>query len=202
MMALISVRDTCGENPFQGSYYGSTNPRVIYNQLAEGDLRQLCSIVQPWYECIQQAFSSCANINNPMMDGPKRMLNVAGTALNYVCVQHIDVINRHKACLLREASASSHGPYPTPVIVQTTHASCMHHFRPDIEEPMCMLDAPLKACVKNVVAAQCGEEIANTLSSLSDSIYAAAGCPARRVAKKSLPATLRKRGGFPFHKRA
>jgi hypothetical protein len=39
---------------------------------------------------MQQAFSYCANVNNPMIAEMKRMLPLAGTALDYVCVQHVD----------------------------------------------------------------------------------------------------------------
>jgi len=199
MMALVSVGETCGESPFKNSEFDSTDSRVVYDQLVASDLRKLCSMIQPWYECMQQAFSSCANVNNPMIAEMKRMLPLAGVALNYVCVQHIDVFNSGKACLLREAS---YGPFPSPVIAEAFMGSCARHIQPANGDPICTQQVSLEACAKNVVTAQCGSTLANALSGLNDVIRSAAGCPARRMVMRSLLRPLKKQRGFPFNKKA
>jgi len=196
MITLVSVGETCGENPFKNSEFDSNNPRVIYDQVVESDLRKLCSIIQPWYECVQQAFSSCANVNNPMIAEMKRMLPLMGTSLDYVCVEHVDVFNSGKACLLREASTGPRGPYPTPVIAQSVVESCARYF-----QPATGCTHQVEVCVKEVVANQCGSTLANTLSGLNDAIRFVAGCPARRAVIRALPAALKKRRGFSIYKR-
>jgi len=192
MMALVSVGETCGENPYRNSEFDSNNPRVIYDQLVASDLRKLCSIIQPWYECMQQAFSSCANVNNPMIAEMKRLLPLVGTSLDYVCVEHVDVFNSGKACLLREASSGPRGPYPIPVIAQSVVESCARYIQPVTGDPICTQQVSLEVCVKEVVANHCGSTLANTLSALNDAIRSAAGCPTRRAVIRALPAALKK----------
>jgi len=194
MMALI-YGETCGESPFQNS----TDSRVIYDQLVASDVRKLCSMIQPWYECMQQALSSCAHVNHSVIAQMKRVLPLVGTALDYVCVQHVDVFNSGKACLLREAS---YGRFPSPVIAESLMESCGQHIQPANGDPICTQQVSLEACAKNVVTAQCGSTLANALGGLKDVIRSAAGCPARRMAMRSLPRPLKIQRGFLLNNKA
>jgi len=200
-IALMQTRGTCGDfhaGIIEGPFVG----REFLQKLVEMDLRELCRLTQTRFECFKDALSPCANINNSMMGHVRQQIHLAEMALNYVCVKEIEVFNRNKACLLRETNTESTRSTPELMLGEALEKSCfpLVDQRPAVtENPLCIPDE-LHSCAKDVVSAQCGDEVAGALSEFADQVFATVGCSTPSA--RSITHAQQQRRGAHLHKTA
>jgi len=122
--------------------------------------------------------SACTGIDHPEINDIKRTINnVTEAALNYICEEKFDVINRHKACLLRyDLNAQVKGEIRVPKLARALYFGCLPLVGQLSQRAPC-LPREAQTCAKNLIAAQCGEEIAGVSDKFADRIRTALGCP-------------------------
>lgn len=195
MMAVMQVQSTCLNVPFFEELKNS-GIEAAYEKVVEIDMQELCGHAQQPLQCVKSSFSSCSGTDNPMIQSLNKQLALAEDVFNFVCVQEIDTINRQKACLLKK-DESQQEPLPVPLLAIALEASCAQLIPPGFEPGSCIPES-LVACVKNVVAQQCGDEIAEVLHNFVNRQSSLLGlCPSNHKRSKTVP--LKKRtSGFPF----
>jgi hypothetical protein len=155
------------------------------SKLAEVEMEELCKPSQEFYSCIMNELEVCNGIDHPIVDLLREPIAISGVLLKAVCDDHVDVINRKKACLLKEGSPEMSRYGPNIQLVHNVTGSCQHLFpRPTHHGPgprrgpyqeFCF-STELRQCVKQIVADQCGDDIADVLNDIAGQVINVLDC--------------------------
>lgn len=159
--------------PFGMAYMGLTDEQIL-EKLVNTDLRETCGPVLTAKECVAELMSSPAcqmsQSDHPRVVELRKTIAAVNVAVNYVCIDNVQVFDEHKQCLLRQGQRQL-------VIMETIGQQCARG--PNRENPNCP-PSGLLDCAENVVSAQCGEEIAGQLRNLGTKVSAELGCEAQK----------------------
>lgn len=156
--------------PVGMAYMGLTEEQVL-EKLVNTDLKETCGPVLTAKECVAELSSSPAcqmsQSDHPRVAELRKTIAAANVAVNYVCVDKVEVFNEHKQCLLRQGQREL-------VITETIEQQCPLGGAGEVN-PNCP-PSELFDCAENVVSEQCGEEIAGQLRVLGTQLMAEYGC--------------------------
>jgi hypothetical protein len=167
------VRRVCVTAEIETFFGGFQGPNG-HEKLIETDLADICQPASQVYSCATELLQECVGITQPMFQAQMSMLPIAGQILDYVCVEHIDVINRYKPCLLRLSTTP--GRPQTPQIFESLYMNCSQYATPGLRRSEFCFSSELQSCAKSVIADQCGDEIAEVLNVLATRVRQTANC--------------------------
>jgi hypothetical protein len=143
------------------------------DKLFETDIADICIPVNELYSCLSEQLQECIGIEEPPIPSFFTTLQIIRVILDFVCVENIDVINRHKSCLLIESPQHDNLPLISLSVAQ--HCSQYMNPVPGASVEHCF-SREMQLCVKTVVANQCGNEIAYVVNDLATRVRQIAKC--------------------------
>lgn len=139
------------------------------------DLRHTCSAVLSVRQCVASTLATpeCEAVgsSHPAFIHARRQIQMMGQAVQFICVENVDVFNQHKECLLRS------GRYGL-ALMDEIGEQCRQAVNDAVPIPgQGHCPAPeVLSCALGVVSEQCGEEIAGYVRTLGSRVLTAMGC--------------------------
>lgn len=170
---MTAIRMQC-LMPVGMAYMGMTDEE-IFEKLVNTDLRETCGPVLAAKECVAELLSSetcqISQSDHPRVVELRQTIEAANVAVDYVCVDNVEVFDEHKQCLMRRGRRDL-------VIFETIGQQCQVR-EVGQANPYCP-PSGLLDCAENVVSEQCGAEIAGKLRNLGTKVMAKFGCETRK----------------------